>query len=667
MLKRFLQPAIWLAGRLNFRHKLLGAFLLFSLPLAGATALLLHGASQSIDRIVLQRQGLALQMPILGLVRSVQDHFAASLAAAHGDMALETRITASVREFEGAASSVLAHPLAGDDGGRIRRQWGELASRSFADADEVREAHERMLEELFRLREAIVDRSGLGLQDEISVQVATGILNDQLVPLVQNLGQARDTGTGFIARGRIGSSQRDALSMLRGSFDTLLTWMSKSVEKTGTIAPATGKTLAAPLDTLNLATLGLQEFLTTKLINTTEFDLPAADFHAKGSAALDAAMAFGATLVPGIDGLMAAAEARARTSFNASLIVFGASIVLIGWIFAGAYSSIIGSIGELERAVRSMTAGDLRTRVELRTRDEIGHVGDGFNTMARSFAELIGKVAAAAGDTQSAAGILTDQIGLVTTASGRQSETAASSSSSVQQLAVSVQEVAAHAEDTSRIVRQAADLSAEGRDVADRAKAEMQRVVEDISRAVDAVLALEERSRNVDQVVGVISEIADQTNLLALNAAIEAARAGELGRGFAVVADEVRKLADRTGKSTREIGGTIREMRAGIQDVVASIREGSDRVGASSASFSRVREALDSIHDEVSRSANFMSEIVDATRAQTEVSTDIARSIERMSAMADENHAAARHTGSIIDELQLLSGGLRHAVSGLRV
>lgn len=667
MLKRFLQPAIWLAGRLNFRHKLLGAFLLFSLPLAGVTALLLHGASQSIDRVVLQRQGLALQMPVLGLVRSVQDHFAASLAAAYGDSALGSRIAESVREFEGAAPGVLDHSLSGDDGKLIRRQWEELVAKRFEDADQVREAHERMVGELFRLREAIVDRSGLGLQDEIAVEVATGILNDQLVPLVQNLGQARDTGTGLIARGRIGSSQREALSLLRGSFDALLTWMSKSVEKTGAIAPATGTTLGAPLESLNIATLGLQEFLTTKLINTTEFDIPAAEFHAKGSAALDAAIAFGAALVPGIDGLMAAAEARARTSFNASLIVFSAIIVLIGWIFAGAYSSIVGSIGDLERAVHSMTAGDLRTRVVVLTRDEIGHVGEGFNTMAQSFAELIGKVATAAGDTQAAAGILTDQIGLVTTASGRQSETAASSSSSVQQLAVSVQEVAAHAEDTSRIVRQAADLSAEGRDVADRATAEMRRVVDDISRAVDAVLALEERSRNVDHVVGVISEIADQTNLLALNAAIEAARAGEVGRGFAVVADEVRKLADRTGKSTREIGGTIREMRAGIQDVVASIREGSDRVGESSASFSRVREALDSIHGEVSRSANFVSEIVDATRAQTEASTDIARSIERMSAMADENHAAACHTGSIIDELQLLSGGLRHAVSGLRV
>nr|WP_211168913.1 methyl-accepting chemotaxis protein [Aromatoleum toluvorans] len=652
---------------MSFRHKLLGAFLLFSLPLAGTTALLLHDASQSIDRIALQRQGLALQMPVLGLVRSVQDHYAASLASAHGDTALDAHIAQSASEFERAAPAALDHPLAGDDGSRIRRQWDELARQRFEDADQVREAHERMLDELFRLRDVIVDRSRLGLQDELSVQVAIGILNDQLAPLVHNLGQARDTGTGVLARGRIGSAQRDALSMLRGSFDTLLTWMSKSIEKTGAVAPATGKALAAPLDALNLATLGLQELLTTKLINTTEFDIPAADFHAKGSAALDAALAFGAALTPGIDGLMATSEAKARTTFHAGMIVFGATIVLLGWIFSGAYSSITGSIGELEGAVRAMTAGDLRTRVAVRTRDEIGHVGSGFNAMAQSFAELIGKVAAAAGDTQSAAGILTDQIGHVTTASGRQSETAASSSSSVQQLAVSVQEVAVHAEDTSRIVRQAADLSAEGRDVADRAKAEMQRVVEDIAAAVDAVLALEERSRNVDHVIGVIAEIADQTNLLALNAAIEAARAGEVGRGFAVVADEVRKLADRTGKSTREIEETIREMRGSIQDVVARIRQGSDRVDASSASFSQVRDTLASIHEEVSHSASLVNDIVVATRAQTEASTDIARSIERMSAMADENHSAARHTGSIIDELQSLSGGLRHAVSGLRV
>ena len=666
-MKHFLHPAIWLCGRLSFRLKLLAGFLLFVIPLALVIAFLLHEGRNSIERIALQRQGLALQVPTLGLIRSAQDHYAASQAAFHGDMALQAGLATAKSEFARHATSVLTHPLSGDAGRRIDRQWQQLVATPPTDADASRNAHEALLTDLFALRDDVVDRSGLALNDDVAVQTLVELLDGQLVPLIANLGQARDVGVGIIARGRISAAQREAMSIIRGSFNSLLGWMDQNVEKSVRREPAVQGPLVERMQALGSATLGVQEFLTTKLINTSDFDGGTADFYARGNVALDAGRDLTGELVSEIDTLLTARTERIWSLFTWALVGFGFGVALLAYLFAGAYASILRSIRELERAAHAMADGDLRTHVEVLTRDEIGQVGAAFNTMATSFSQLIGKVAAAAGATRNAASELTRQAGHVTTASARQSDAAAQSSSSVQQLAVSFQQVYAHAQDTSRIVSRAAELSAEGRAIADEAAGEMRLVEDGIAAAVEAVLSLEQRSRTVDRVVGVIAEIADQTNLLALNAAIEAARAGDVGRGFAVVADEVRKLADRTGNSTREIADTVRDMRDAIRGVVADIQKGSGRVGESSASFARVAAALDAIHREVTHSATLVDEIVVATQAQTEAGNDIARSIENMSTMADENHATARKTGSAVDDLLQLAGGLRLAVEGLKV
>ncbi|BAL24004.1 methyl-accepting chemotaxis protein [Azoarcus sp. KH32C] len=662
-----LRPATWLSARLSFRWKLLATFLLFALPLAAVTALFVRDALQSIAHIERQRAALALQMPTLQLVRSVQDRYAAVLAAAHGDSSLQTLASRATKDFERIAPGVFADPAAADAGSAIMQKWRALGALPADDADAVRDAHEELLAQLFALREDIVDHGELSLNDEVLTQGLADLFNGQLVPLVRNLGQARNVGVGIVARKKISMSQREAMGLVRGSFDSLLTWMDGSTTKATRLDPALQPALVEPLQALNLATLGIQEYLTTKLINTTDFDIAPADFHAKGTLALDAGIEFAGKLLPALDRRMLEREERTRATFLWTLIGFALGTALVGYLFAGAYSSILRSVRELEQAAHAMADGDLRTRVAVRTRDEIGHVGRAFNTMAESFSRLIGQVIDAAGETQGAANELTRQVAQVTTASARQSDAAAQSSSAVQELAVSFQQVAAHAQDTNRIASRAAELSSEGRGIADRAATDMQQIVADIATTVQAVLSLEERSRNVDQVVRVIAEIAEQTNLLALNAAIEAARAGEVGRGFAVVADEVRKLADRTGNSTREIAGTIREMREQIHAVALGIRQGSDRVNTSSEIIGRITGALASIHDEVTRSATLVGEIVVATQAQTEAGNDIARSIENMSAMADENHGTAQKTSTAIEDLRELAGKLRGAVSGLNV
>ncbi|MBB3978856.1 methyl-accepting chemotaxis protein [Rhizobium azooxidifex] len=218
--------------------------------------------------------------------------------------------------------------------------------------------------------------------------------------------------------------------------------------------------------------------------------------------------------------------------------------------------------------------------------------------------------------------------------------------------AAALEETAAALDEITANVTQAAERAQEARDVATRANANAERTAELVGGTVGAMERIEQSSRRISSIIGVIDEIAFQTNLLALNAGVEAARAGEAGRGFAVVAQEVRELAQRSAVAAREIKELIRQSSTEVEDGVGIVRN--------------TGTALEAIGSEVKAIHALMEAIAVSAREQSLGLKEVNQAVNQMdqgtqqnAAMVEENTAASAVLAAQAERLRDLVAGFR--------
>ncbi|VXC35832.1 Methyl-accepting chemotaxis protein [Pseudomonas sp. 8Z] len=311
--------------------------------------------------------------------------------------------------------------------------------------------------------------------------------------------------------------------------------------------------------------------------------------------------------------------------------------------------------------------GDLRVRLDVMSKDELGKLSHAFNRFLDKLQPLIkevGRVTDEVADSaKNLAGLAAANDRLISSehAAVDQVSTAAT------EMSTAVHEVARNAQNAADAARNAEQQSREGAQVVGATIRSIRQLAQEVESASSTIQTLEQEAANIGAVLAVIKGIAEQTNLLALNAAIEAARAGEQGRGFAVVADEVRALAARTQESTKDIQGMIERLQVGVQNAVKATHSGSERARQSVEQAAGVDQALSVTSESVQRINDMAAQIATACEEQSSVTEEIARNISDIRDLSDEAAQTSEHSTIASRHLSELSHGLAQLVGRFRV
>ena len=319
----------------------------------------------------------------------------------------------------------------------------------------------------------------------------------------------------------------------------------------------------------------------------------------------------------------AASAAVTRANFVMLASALAAAIVAIS-CSAIITRAITAPIGEAVRVAQTVASGDLTSVILVESTEETGQLLLALKQMNDNLVRIVGDVREGAETIATAsAQIASGNLDL----SSRTEEQASSleeTASALEELTSTVRQNAENATHASKLAASAEGIAAKGGDV--------------VSRVVGTMDAINDSSKQISEIIGVIDGIAFQTNILALNAAVEAARAGDHGRGFAVVASEVRLLAKRSADAAKEIK--------------ILIGESSSKVGAGSALVAEAGATMAEIVASVRRVTSIMSEISLASQEQSLGIDQINVAIAQMDQVTQQNAALVEEAAAAAESLQ---------------
>ncbi len=379
-------------------------------------------------------------------------------------------------------------------------------------------------------------------------------------------------------------------------------------------------------------------------------------------------------------------HALARTADIIIILIIVISIiisVLLAIIIAG---SIRRPVNEMMGVAAAIAEGDLDTQINYESSDELGEMANSMRTMTSGvrtiltdveelldamgkgnfdihtkveeayvgqyskLLESIKSLNAAMSDTLIQIDVSADQVNSggeqVSSSAQALAQGATEQASSIQELAASINDITHQVESTAEHAKTAKEENMQSHNEIQICSGHMEKLME-------AMTAIDNKSKEISKVIKTIEDIAFQTNILALNAAVEAARAGSAGKGFAVVADEVRNLATKSQEASKSTASLI-------DDTVKAVAEGTRY-------SSETEQALKAVVESAQKVLDAVTLISEATEEQSNAVSQVSIGIDQISSVVQTNSATAEQSAAASEELSGQANLLKEMVGRFKL
>ncbi|WBW99197.1 methyl-accepting chemotaxis protein [Oceanirhabdus sp. W0125-5] len=335
--------------------------------------------------------------------------------------------------------------------------------------------------------------------------------------------------------------------------------------------------------------------------------------------------------------------------------------IIIGWLFA---VSLVKPIKRLSKDLEIVGQGDFSKRSKINVKNELGLMAGEFNKMAEQVSGLIKNMrdaskkvsessemlAATSEETNASAEAVTNAVEEIARGASEQAGQAENAALLTSELSMKLDEL----HNSSSIMIESTEIITNINEssvaVIEELKNKNNENSESIYRIENAIIELDNKSKNISSFIETIASIAEQTNLLALNASIEAARAGEAGRGFAVVAEEIRKLAEASNNAAMEINHIVSEIQDESNKTVKVMEEVKNISVGQNEAVNEVNNSFDKINESIKAISTTIINVNEAINKLNKDKDEILGAVQNISAISQETAASSEEVTASMEQ-----------------